>query len=822
MEPSKKDEVLSLPFVRWTGVYHPYYKISPELNNLRSVENKTRQYVKGYGWVEYTDPLYVSLPDLKSIGIYLLPDADAQKIALKLQKMGIEIKKVLGYPSNRIIVWTSLNNLNSIAKIPEVYYISPYYPKAFLNNTTRYVVQSDILTVAPDDWPNATADTVTSGSLPVWNHNIRGQGEIITIMDTGVDYYSCSFWDPEGDPPGPDHIVVYAYTDEGGNTRDTRTCGHGTHVSGTVAGDPSRGGATQVSDYSGNAYQGKIYMQDVGYEFGNSCPLNFTNFYNSAQRARNTYGSYLHSNSWGYTSGFGNYQYESIDIDVFTFLYKDFLFIVSAGNNGPGSNTVGMPSTAKNCLSVGSTYRQSYDYDADYISEFSSRGPTDDSRRKPDLTAPGGYDPPGGGVNPGNNWRAYILSSYPGQTWGSFSCSFSGMVGTSMAAPAVTAAAALVRQYYREGWFVNGTYNPSQGIMPSGALVKATLLLSTVDMTGVSGYPNYTEGWGRVLLDNALYFSGDTRELEFDDNTTGLTTGQYVDYPLTVGSSAEPLKIVLVWHDTAGAANANPTLVNDLDLIVTAPNSNIYYGNYFSGGQSAPGGSPDRRNNVEVVLLNTPPTGTYNIRVRAYNVGTGSPQPYAITIAGRSLTLGVHEAYTDIDAEILSSGIKLKWNSFPDISYYEIYKKESNHRAYKFLSLVETSSFTDKNVQDNTTYWYNIKGYSSDGKVIKDYGEVKVEYVKKKPVIFKKFTPIMKKENVITYELAKESFVVLKVYDISGKLVRKIVEGKKYPGIHRIYWDGKDQRGKRLASGKYFYMLFADKNAIKQAFLFLK
>lgn len=49
--------------------------------------------------------------------------------------------------------------------------------------------------------------------------------------------------------------------------------------------------------------------------------------------------------------------------------------------------------------------------------------------------------------------------------------------------------------------------------MPSGTLLKATLLNSAVDMTGISGYPSNTEGWGRVLLGDTVYFPGDTRNL---------------------------------------------------------------------------------------------------------------------------------------------------------------------------------------------------------------------------------------------------------------------------------------------------------------------
>lgn len=217
--------------------------------------------------------------------------------------------------------------------------------------------------------------------------------------------------------------------------------------------------------------------------------------------------------------------------------------------------------------------------------------------------------PGGRATSSSDPWRYFIVSAYPNTTWEQPSCYIAGMVGTSMATPACAASAALVRQYYSKGFY------------PSGALVKATLLLSTRDMINVSGYPNYNEGWGRICLDDALYFSGDSRKLWIDDYKIGLDTGDSVKYYIKVNSSSQSFKIVLVWHDTA-AANANPTLINDLDLIINAPDGNTYYGNYFSNGQSTPGGSPDKRNNVEVFLLNTPSTGNYTVRVYAYNVAT--------------------------------------------------------------------------------------------------------------------------------------------------------------------------------------------------------
>lgn len=108
ISPSNIEDIKSLDFVRWIGPYHPYYKISTEFENLKKVENTSGVYVKNRGFVQYADPLYIDQPHLKSVVVYCLPDADIQKVAMKLQEMGNQVKKVIGYPVNRIILWTSL------------------------------------------------------------------------------------------------------------------------------------------------------------------------------------------------------------------------------------------------------------------------------------------------------------------------------------------------------------------------------------------------------------------------------------------------------------------------------------------------------------------------------------------------------------------------------------------------------------------------------------------------------------------------------------------------------------------------------------------
>jgi len=116
-----------------------------------------------------------------------------------------------------------------------------------------------------------------------------------------------------------------------------------------------------------------------------------------------------------------------------------------------------------------------------------------------------------------------------------------------------------------------------------------------------------------------------------DDRPAGLNTGQIVDYahsgatPLTVVTTTQPLRVMLVWTDPPASLSAAKQLVNDLDLTVTGPDGTVYRGN---GAASA-----DRTNNVEGVVVNAPAPGAYTVRVSAFNVPLG-PQRYALVVAG--------------------------------------------------------------------------------------------------------------------------------------------------------------------------------------------
>jgi hypothetical protein len=422
---------------------------------------------------------------------------------------------------------------------------------------------------------------------PVYANGLHGEGQVVGILDAGFDINHCSFRDPVNNTPGPSHRKVLYRTDG--------IDAHGTHVSGTAVGDNG-----DNTDTRGMAYLAKMTYSNWPAFTEAGIIDRLTTHYG--------FGARLHTNSWGDD---GTTAYNSLcrGIDVFQYNNEDAQVFFAVTNQSALKN----PENAKNLVAVGNCF------DTPSQNNFSTggTGPTSDGRRKPEIWAPG----------------TTTASAQSGTACGIVSA---GFTGTSMASPAITGGATLIRQYYTDGYYPGGIANPSAGFVPSGALVKATVMNSGVDMTGGAGYPGIREGWGRMLLDNALYFPGDARKLLVSDvrNNAGLSTNGVTDITFTVTGTAEPLRCTLVWTEPAAAAGAAQAAVNDLDLEIIAPDASLYRGNVFSAaGVSTTGGTKDPRNNVEQVHIVNPAPGQWTFRIRGANVAVGT-QGYAAVITG--------------------------------------------------------------------------------------------------------------------------------------------------------------------------------------------
>lgn len=462
---------------------------------------------------------------------------------------------------------------------------------------------------------------------------VTGAGVNVTVVDSGIDPYH---------PDLADAIVGKVERSQLPTGEPMDGGGHGTHVAGIVAGRglglsavgrerPTEGGFLQglgVAPGAGLIDQNVLGNTAAGPLCGGTWPPADWEPLTAGPLALD---SHIWNASWQSCEGTGaGYIRTAAEMDRLT---RDgdsavegaqpFTMVFSAGNSGSGANDTDTrltaPKEAKNIIVVASLDVGN----ADQISSFSSRGPARDSRVVPTVAAPGGS----------------VLSTR--STTSTTSCStpytgglpegllYASCSGTSMASPHVAGAVALVTEWWR-GF--------NAGADPSPAMVKALLVNTAVDM-GEADIPNRHEGWGRVHLGNL--FDDDVarayldQSVLLDDRRDGWTTTVDV-------VEGEGLRVTLAWTDAPNVPGAERALVNDLDLVLTAPDGTTYLGNAFAGGVSVAGGDADTVNNVENVFLADAEAGEWTVTVEASDLpGDGDPfagddtdQDFALVISG--------------------------------------------------------------------------------------------------------------------------------------------------------------------------------------------
>ena len=497
----------------------------------------------------------------------------------------------------------------------------------------------------PRLWNDVSVRTNMMNVSNVWTTlGLTGAGQIIAVADTGLDTGNTNTLHPDF----TNRVTGFGWTN--GSYSASYKWGdydeHGTHVCGSILGN----GTMSTGRYKGVAYEANLIMQGTGPDLS-GIPTTLATLFRQAF----TNGARIHSDSWGYDDH-GYYNDDSKAVDQYVWSNKTMLICIAAGNSGTDSNTVdgvidpmsvASPATAKNCLTVGAAenYRTSGGYSTytwgdawpddygtapvstDYLSRpasnsiqgmaaFSSRGPCNDGRIKPDIVAPGtdiistrtrAATNTGWGIGPNTN---YLY-----------------MGGTSMATPLTAGAAGLTRQWVTT---TGGVTNPS------GQLLKALMLNGARNMapgqygTGTKQEiptvrPNNVEGWGHVDLFTTLQPATNQFLDLYDTNT--LATGQTntFTYAVTTGSTNKFI-LTMAYADYWGTAGSGKQLVNDLDLTVVKPGGTT---NYANGRTSV-----DATNNVEMIEFAADEAGTYTVRVAARTVPSGSPQAYALVVRG--------------------------------------------------------------------------------------------------------------------------------------------------------------------------------------------
>jgi len=627
MTPEVKASIEALRTVVWTGIYQPVYKIDPALYSSH-----------GLTYVE----------------IVTLPGASLNPVLAFINQQGYG-KATFGWDDAGVVSYYQAESFGdiraridvslipTIAKMSNVEFIEPYSEPTVDNFYAQAVHQTD------------QDPSLVPGARKIWEKGILGQGQIVASADTGLDYDHNMFRQSDaqittGDIynvtdlnrrkviryyPMANYTNVDQWTEEWA-LKDSAvgtgpcTSGHGTATSGILDGSDDGIGA---SNNDGMAKEAKHFFQDIGTvgpsvncaggddDLLSYIPDDLNLLFAPAYAA----GARVHSNSWG--GGTATYALSSMQIDEFMWKHPDMLVVFAEGNDGGVLQRVQEQATAKNVLSAGGTFTYPSE---NGMTTYSSWGPTADGRQKPTIAWVSEGATSASDASPWSNLNRDM-------EWAAFG-------GTSYAAPDAAGHAALVRQYFEDGWYPTGNKLSQNEFSPQASLVTATMVASTVKMTGARSrpgsedrWPNDAQGWGRPLLDDALYFSGDSRYLSVTDDRSGLKTGQWEEYTYLVNDASQNLRFIVAWTDYPGSVGVGRALVNDLDITVTAPNGDVYKGNVwgtFSTGASKPNtGSYDHINNIEGVIVSTPSTGVWTLKVLANDVPSG-PQPYSIAVVG--------------------------------------------------------------------------------------------------------------------------------------------------------------------------------------------
>jgi hypothetical protein len=404
---------------------------------------------------------------------------------------------------------------------------------------------------------------------------------------------------------------------------------HATIVAGLIGAaglDPqARGMANQVEMYS---YQAANYLRDL-----------------EAEGSKFVASNHSFHRAFIFPPDYGKYDKSARDLDDILYRNPKLLSVWGAGNEQgnvvpPGYDSLPPTQVAKNTLVVGAIQgitgkKDTYEKSDVRMTNFSSFGPTDDGRIKPDVVAAGNnlYAPVA--FVPGSIPPAESNESYQGN-----------LLGTSFAAPTVTGTAVLQIEHYRNLF----------GTLPLSATTKGLLTHTAFDAGNVG--PDYSHGWGLVDAAAAANFLTDAKSSNNPSNLVMENSYGGNEWTMKVTSDGSgPLKATIVWTDPAPAPTSlinlnllndrKPALVNNLDVWVTGPDGQTIY-HPWTQDPANPANSATRTkknqvDNVEQVLIDAPAAGDYTIHIGH----TGNPftQPYSLLVSG--VKTGVSISPTD-------------------------------------------------------------------------------------------------------------------------------------------------------------------------------
>lgn len=606
--------------------YHPAFKLSPMI-----------------GRAPLPDPLK-ALSDVYTLEVVLFPGENAQAVAQMLAGLGANVVQILG--GDVVIADVHRSKLAQIAALEPVYMVFEHLPNFPHGEETTTTMQTG-------RW--------NLGAIPYHDAGVRGDGaglpltspQILMVLDTGAQLDAGDLSDKRSSAgvAGVAHRKVRLYTTTAGfgGGGDTLGCDapasggftHGHTVSATALGNASDvpsgycDGPTPCPFFAtdstgkqwkidGVAPRAKLLMYDgqttpstLGCDTGPGAGISPGNLYTDNTPGSGALGD-AYSNgarvfnfSWG-TDSNPVYGTNAQKIDQFLFDQKDAMLFISAGNSGsdenndgvPDPGTVSDPATCKSCVVVGSVGNANDlggTEEQEERSFFSSVGPatTASNRVAPLVMAPGQ-----------ERGTMGIASEYSCRTSDNDQSSpvecdiVSGVSGTSFSSPAAAGTALLIRDFFQQGFYPDGTStNPGNGsdqaLNISGALVKA-ILIASAEWVGIGNNPgvnltkryrfNNEQGYGRVQLNRALPLTTYPSPLGLivadggiagGPNNTGLSgtanPGVTESTTFRVCDNTQDLSVGLAWVEDFGES-----LAKNLDLELVSPSGKTYFGNYYT------------------------------------------------------------------------------------------------------------------------------------------------------------------------------------------------------------------------------------------------